>query len=81
MNLKSLSKSSNQWLLGLVVAVTAITGAIVLIGMEEFGLTSKNSSGPVKTVPVVVGWVVRAGWHLALALRSRSVPKENPTMA
>ncbi|MBW4599092.1 MAG: HlyD family efflux transporter periplasmic adaptor subunit [Calothrix sp. FI2-JRJ7] len=53
MNLKSLSKSSSQWLLGLFIAVTAVTGAIVLIGMEEFRLESKNSSQPVKTVPVV----------------------------
>lgn len=52
MNLKSLSKPSSRWLLWLFIAATAVTGAIVLIGTDQFGLESKNSSQPVKTVPV-----------------------------
>ncbi|MFH7026647.1 MAG: ABC exporter membrane fusion protein [Heteroscytonema crispum UTEX LB 1556] len=48
-----LSKPKNHWLIGLVVAATAITGGIAVYGVSQFGQVSQTSSQPVEAAPVV----------------------------
>ncbi|MGJ5631767.1 ABC exporter membrane fusion protein [Nostoc sp. CALU 1950] len=45
-------KTSNKWLVALVIAATAITGGIVVYGISQFGLVSQaEKSEPVETTP------------------------------
>lgn len=54
MSLQQLSKPKNRWLIGLVVAATAITGGIAFYGISQFGLVGQTSSSkPVETTPTV----------------------------
>jgi HlyD family secretion protein len=53
MNLQSLSKSPKRWVIGLVVAATAVTGAIAFYGVSQFGLVGERSSQPVEVTPPV----------------------------
>jgi len=52
MNLQSLSKPANRRVIRLVVAATAIIGAITFYGISQFELVGERSSQPVKTTPV-----------------------------
>ncbi|QMS86902.1 ABC exporter membrane fusion protein [Nostoc edaphicum CCNP1411] len=45
-------KTSNKWLVALVIAATAVTGGIVVYGISQFGLVSQaEKSEPVETTP------------------------------
>lgn len=52
MTFAELSKHRNLWLVGLVVAATAITGGIAIHGISNFGLVSQQSS-PQPTIPIL----------------------------
>lgn len=53
MNVKVLSKPRNQWLIGLVVGATAITGGIVFYGISQSGIISQKPAPKVETDPPV----------------------------
>ncbi len=53
MSLNLLSKPANQWLIGLVITATAITGGIAYYGISQFGKVSQTSSKSVETAPTV----------------------------
>lgn len=61
MNLKLLSKPSNQWLIGLLVAATAITGVIAFYGVSHFGTDSKTPSSETATTKPQVQKVTALG--------------------
>lgn len=52
MTFGELSKPRKLWLVGLVVAATAITGGIAIHGISNFGLVSQQSS-PQPTIPTL----------------------------
>lgn len=52
MTFKVLSKPTNRWLIGLMVAATAITGGIVSYGISQYGVVSQKPA-PVETAPPV----------------------------
>lgn len=54
MSSQLLSKPSNRWIIGLIIAATAITGATVFYGASRFGLVSdRKAVPPVQTTPIV----------------------------
>lgn len=54
MTFRIFSKPKNCWLIGLVIAATAVTGGIAIYGTSGFGLVSQtSSSGPMETTPIV----------------------------
>lgn len=53
MNLQLLPKSANRWLIGLVIAATAVTGGLAFYGVSQFGLVGGRSSQPVEMPPPI----------------------------
>lgn len=53
MSPRSLSKHLNGWVIGLVVAATALTSVIAFYGISQFGRVGKYASQPVVTTPPV----------------------------
>ncbi|NJM73682.1 MAG: ABC exporter membrane fusion protein [Scytonema sp. RU_4_4] len=52
MTFKVLSKPTNRWLIGLVVAATAITGGMISYGISQYGIVSQKPA-PLETAPPV----------------------------
>lgn len=54
MSLKiSLKPPSNGWIIGLIIAATAVTGGVLYYGASQFGLFSKPQKQAVETFPEV----------------------------
>lgn len=54
MSLRILSKPSNRWVIGLIVAATAISASIAFYGVSRFGQAGKSDSPqPSETIPQV----------------------------
>jgi HlyD family secretion protein len=54
MSSQLLSKPSKRWLIGLIIAATAVTGATVFYGASRFGMMGdRKPSQPIETTPII----------------------------